>query len=68
MPHLAIYTGSFDPITLGHLDVLDRSRGLFDEVILAIGVNPNKPPLFSVDARAAGGRPGSRRSCAASAT
>ena len=51
MPHLAIYTGSFDPITLGHLDVLDRSRALFDEVILAIGVNPNKPPLFSVEER-----------------
>jgi len=51
MPHLAIYTGSFDPITLGHLDVLDRSRGLFDEVILAIGINPNKPPLFSVEER-----------------
>ncbi|MCE2875501.1 MAG: phosphopantetheine adenylyltransferase [Planctomycetota bacterium] len=51
MPHLAIYTGSFDPITLGHLDVLDRSRSLFDEVILAIGINPNKPPLFSVEER-----------------
>ena len=53
MPHLAIYTGSFVPITLGHLDVLDRSRSLFDEVILAIGINPNKPPLFSVEERKA---------------
>jgi pantetheine-phosphate adenylyltransferase len=53
MSHLAIYTGSFDPITLGHLDVLDRSRALFDEVILAIGINPNKPPLFSVEERKA---------------
>jgi pantetheine-phosphate adenylyltransferase len=53
MSHLAIYTGSFDPITLGHLDVLDRSRSLFDEVILAIGINPNKPPLFSVEERKA---------------
>jgi pantetheine-phosphate adenylyltransferase len=51
MSHLAIYTGSFDPITLGHLDVLDRSRALFDEVILAIGINPDKPPLFSVEER-----------------
>jgi pantetheine-phosphate adenylyltransferase len=49
--HLAIYTGSFDPITLGHLDVLARSRRLFDEVILAIGRNPNKTALFSVDER-----------------
>ena len=53
MPHLAIYTGSFDPITLGHLDVLERSRSIFDEVILAIGHNPNKPPLFTIDERKA---------------
>lgn len=49
--HLAVYTGSFDPITLGHLDVLARARGLFDEIILAIGHNPNKPALFSFDER-----------------
>lgn len=49
--HLAVYTGSFDPITLGHLDVLGRARLLFDEVILAIGHNPNKPALFSFEER-----------------
>jgi pantetheine-phosphate adenylyltransferase len=49
--HLAIYTGSFDPITLGHLDVLARSRRMFDEVILAIGRNPNKQALFTFDER-----------------
>ncbi len=49
--HLAVYTGSFDPITLGHLDVLARARLLFDEVILAIGHNPNKPALFTFDER-----------------
>ncbi|MFM8818749.1 MAG: adenylyltransferase/cytidyltransferase family protein [Phycisphaerales bacterium] len=49
--HLAVYTGSFDPITLGHLDVLARTRGMFDEVILAIGHNPNKPALFSFEER-----------------
>ena len=49
--HLAVYTGSFDPITLGHLDVLARARLLFDEVILAIGHNPNKPALFSFEER-----------------
>lgn len=49
--HLAIYTGSFDPITFGHLDVLARSRRLFDEVILAIGRNPNKAALFSFEER-----------------
>lgn len=51
--HLAVYTGSFDPITLGHLDVLARTRGMFDEVILAIGHNPNKPALFSFEERLA---------------
>lgn len=51
--HLAIYTGSFDPITLGHLDVLRRARHMFDEIILAIGRNPDKPALFSFDERMA---------------
>jgi len=45
--HLALYAGSFDPITLGHLDVLSRARRLFDKLILAIGDNPEKPALFS---------------------
>ena len=49
--HLAIYTGSFDPISYGHLDILRRSRGLFDEVVLAIGRNPNKEALFSFEER-----------------
>ncbi len=49
--HLAVYTGSFDPITLGHLDVLARARLLFDEVILAIGHNPSKPALFTFEER-----------------
>lgn len=45
--HLALYAGSFDPITLGHIDVLSRSRTLFDEVVLGLGVNPDKRALFS---------------------
>jgi pantetheine-phosphate adenylyltransferase len=49
--HLAVYTGSFDPITLGHLDVLARARGMFDELVLAIGHNPSKPALFSFEER-----------------
>ena len=49
--HLAVYTGSFDPITLGHLDVLERSRGMFSEIVLAIGHNPSKPALFSFEER-----------------
>ncbi|MHC4220526.1 MAG: pantetheine-phosphate adenylyltransferase [Planctomycetota bacterium] len=49
--HLALYAGSFDPITLGHLDVLQRARSLFDRIILAIGDNPEKPALFTFDER-----------------
>lgn len=50
-PHLAVYAGSFDPVTLGHLDVLRRSRSLFDRIVIGIGRNPNKEPLFSVEER-----------------
>lgn len=49
--HLALYAGSFDPITLGHLDVLRRARRLFDRLILGIGDNPEKPALFSFEER-----------------
>jgi pantetheine-phosphate adenylyltransferase len=49
--HVALYAGSFDPITLGHLDVLARARRLFDGVILAIGHNPEKQALFGFDER-----------------
>ncbi|MEM9137506.1 MAG: pantetheine-phosphate adenylyltransferase [Cyanobacteria bacterium P01_F01_bin.42] len=48
---IAIYPGSFDPITLGHLDVIERSCRLFDNVIVAISRNTNKNPLFSVEQR-----------------
>ncbi len=47
----AIYPGSFDPFTFGHLDVLERAKGLFDEVIVAVAVNPNKKSLFNVEER-----------------
>lgn len=49
--HLALYPGSFDPITYGHLDVIRRGRRLFDRVVVAIGRNPGKDPLFTVDER-----------------
>lgn len=51
--HLAIYPGSFDPITFGHLDVISRGRRLFDELIVGIGRNPGKRPLFSHEEREA---------------
>jgi pantetheine-phosphate adenylyltransferase len=47
----AIYPGSFDPLTFGHLDVIERSARLFDHLIVAILTNPQKAPLFGVDER-----------------
>jgi pantetheine-phosphate adenylyltransferase len=47
----AIYPGSFDPITNGHLDIIERTRRMFDEVIIAILVNIEKKPLFNVEER-----------------
>jgi len=47
----AIYPGSFDPITFGHVDVIERSSRLFDHVVVAILTNPQKAPLFSVQER-----------------
>src|SRR3954462_1005979 len=53
MPRIGLYAGSFDPITDGHLDVVRQSAGLVDRLVLAIGVNPGKSPLFSADERLA---------------
>jgi pantetheine-phosphate adenylyltransferase len=47
----AIYPGSFDPITNGHLDVIERARKLFDEVVVAVAHNDEKQPLFSLKDR-----------------
>jgi pantetheine-phosphate adenylyltransferase len=47
----AIYPGSFDPVTNGHLDVIERGRKLFDEVIVAVAYNEEKKPLFSLAER-----------------
>ena len=47
----AIYPGSFDPVTLGHLDIIKRSAGLTDHLIVAVLNNSSKTPLFSVDER-----------------
>lgn len=48
---LAVYPGSFDPATLGHLDLIERASALFDNVIVAIGVHPTRHPLFTADER-----------------
>ena len=45
----AIYAGSFDPFTMGHLNILNRAAKMFDEVIVAIGTNTSKKPLFTPD-------------------
>jgi pantetheine-phosphate adenylyltransferase len=47
----AIYPGSFDPITMGHLDIIERSAKLFDEVIVAVLLNIDKRPMFSTEER-----------------
>lgn len=51
MSAIAIYPGSFDPITLGHLDIIERGCRLFDKVIVAVLQNPSKMPLFTVEKR-----------------
>lgn len=48
---IAIYPGSFDPITFGHLDVITRGSRLFDRVIVVVSSNPNKTPLFTIEKR-----------------
>ena len=47
----AIYPGSFDPVTYGHIDIIERASGIFDELIVAVLNNKAKSPLFSVDER-----------------
>lgn len=47
----AIFPGSFDPLTNGHLDIIERSQPLFDEIIIAVLNNPEKNPMFSVEER-----------------
>jgi len=51
MSRTAVYPGSFDPVTLGHLDVLERATLIFDKVIVGVLENPAKQPLFSVEER-----------------
>ncbi|EIB97596.1 pantetheine-phosphate adenylyltransferase [Pantoea sp. Sc1] len=49
----AIYPGTFDPVTLGHLDIVTRAAQMFDQVILAVAASPSKKPLFCLEERVA---------------
>ena len=51
MPRIALYPGSFDPVTNGHLDVVRNAVGLCDRLVVAIGIHPGKKPLFTVEER-----------------
>jgi len=51
MPRIALYPGSFDPVTNGHLDVVRHAVGLCDRLVVAVGVNSGKKPLFSLQER-----------------
>jgi pantetheine-phosphate adenylyltransferase len=53
MPRIALYAGSFDPVTNGHLDVVRQAAGLADKLVLAIGTHPGKTPMFSTEQRLA---------------
>src|SRR5689334_5275376 len=50
-PRVAVYTGSFDPITLGHLNVIERAAALVDKLVVGVGINVGKEPLFTIDER-----------------
>lgn len=51
MNKTAIYAGTFDPLTLGHLDVIERAARIFERLIITLAINPAKKPFFSVDER-----------------
>jgi pantetheine-phosphate adenylyltransferase len=50
---ICLFPGTFDPITYGHIDIIDRSLSLFDKLVIGIGINANKQPMFSAEQRTA---------------
>lgn len=51
MQRICLFPGTFDPVTLGHTDIIDRALSLFDELVIGIGINSSKVPMFSVEQR-----------------
>ncbi|MEY4709899.1 MAG: hypothetical protein RLZZ512_927 [Bacteroidota bacterium] len=51
MRNIAVFPGTFDPITVGHVDIVNRASSMFDEIIIAIGVNTKKTTLFDLEKR-----------------
>jgi pantetheine-phosphate adenylyltransferase len=51
MQRICLFPGTFDPVTLGHIDIIDRSLPLFDKVVVGIGINASKDPMFTDDQR-----------------
>ena len=51
MSRICLFPGTFDPITLGHVDIIDRALPLFDKIIVGVGLNSSKAPMFSADQR-----------------
>jgi pantetheine-phosphate adenylyltransferase len=51
MSRICLFPGTFDPITLGHVDIIDRAMPLFDKIIVGVGLNASKVPMFSADQR-----------------
>ena len=50
-PRIAVYTGTFDPVHLGHVDAIQRGSRLYDRLIVGVGINPDKATLFDIDER-----------------
>ena len=50
-PRVAVYTGTFDPVHLGHLDIIQRGSQLFDRLVVGVGINPDKTTLFGIEER-----------------
>ncbi len=51
MSRICLFPGTFDPVTLGHIDIIDRALPLFDKIIVGIGMNTSKAPMFSAEQR-----------------